>query len=256
MEVILLERVAKLGQMGDVVTVKPGYARNYLLLQGKALTASEANIKHFEAQKAQLEARNLETRKEAEALGDRLGGHLVSGHVDGGGELVSIEDSGDGGALRVDGRRVVGHAGGDEFIPLGPVGLDLGKPFAVGLRRAGMMFPPVEFANDLAEKRPHIRHQAERHRIVAPDLLWIDVHMDEFRRRDREGIPWKPGARRPVIETYPQCQQDIGLAAGMVRLIGAASLDQTEGQRMLYRQRAEPACGSRYRNLQPLGKGE
>ncbi len=74
MQVILMERVAKLGQMGDVVTVKDGFARNYLLPQGKALRASEANIKHFEAQKAQLEARNLETRKEAEQLAEKLDG--------------------------------------------------------------------------------------------------------------------------------------------------------------------------------------
>lgn len=74
MQVILLERVAKLGQMGDVVDVKSGYARNFLLPQGKALTASAANIASFENQKTQLEARNLETRKEAEALGERLNG--------------------------------------------------------------------------------------------------------------------------------------------------------------------------------------
>ncbi len=74
MQVILLERVNKLGQMGDVVNVKDGYARNYLLPQKKALRASEENIKAFEAQKAQLEARNLETRKEAEALAEKLGG--------------------------------------------------------------------------------------------------------------------------------------------------------------------------------------
>ena len=74
MQVILLERVAKLGQMGDVVDVKPGFARNYLLLQGKALTASDANIKAFEGQKAQLEARNLESRNEAQALASRLDG--------------------------------------------------------------------------------------------------------------------------------------------------------------------------------------
>ena len=68
MQVILLERVAKLGQMGEIVTVKDGYARNYLLPQKKALWASEANVKAFESQKSQLEARNLETRKEAEKL--------------------------------------------------------------------------------------------------------------------------------------------------------------------------------------------
>ena len=74
MQVILLERVAKLGQMGDVVSVKDGYARNYLLPQKKALWASEANIKTFESDKAQLEARNLETKKEADALADKLNG--------------------------------------------------------------------------------------------------------------------------------------------------------------------------------------
>ena len=68
MQVILLERVAKLGQMGEVVSVKDGYARNYLLPQGKALWASEANVKKFEEQKSQFEARNLESRKEAENL--------------------------------------------------------------------------------------------------------------------------------------------------------------------------------------------
>ena len=89
MQVILLERVAKLGQMGDVVDVKPGYARNYLLLQGKALTASKANIEAFEGQKAQLEAQNLETRKEAEKVGEKLDGQ----------QFVVIRQASDGGAL-------------------------------------------------------------------------------------------------------------------------------------------------------------
>jgi large subunit ribosomal protein L9 len=74
MQVILMERVAKLGQMGDVVEVKPGFARNFLLPQGKALTASKKNISEFQIQKAQLEARNIETRKEAEDLASRLDG--------------------------------------------------------------------------------------------------------------------------------------------------------------------------------------
>ena len=72
MQVILLERVSKLGQMGDVVDVKPGYARNFLLPQGKAQTASEANITAFEKQKSQLETKNLETKKEADALLEKL----------------------------------------------------------------------------------------------------------------------------------------------------------------------------------------
>ena len=75
MDIILLERIAKLGQMGDVVTVKDGYARNYLLPQGKALRANKANMAHFESQRAQLEARNLERKKEAEAVADKLNGN-------------------------------------------------------------------------------------------------------------------------------------------------------------------------------------
>ena len=60
MQVILLERVAKLGQMGDLVNVKDGFARNYLLPQGKALRANKANLARFESERADLEARNLE----------------------------------------------------------------------------------------------------------------------------------------------------------------------------------------------------
>ncbi|MEM0977292.1 MAG: 50S ribosomal protein L9 [Pseudomonadota bacterium] len=89
MDVILLERVAKLGQMGDVVTVKQGYARNFLLPQGKALRATDANKAQFEAQKAQLEAKNLETKKEAEDMAARLGGQ----------QFVIIRSASDAGAL-------------------------------------------------------------------------------------------------------------------------------------------------------------
>jgi len=74
MEVILLERIAKLGQMGDVVRVKDGFARNYLLPKGKALRASEANRSRFETMKIDLEARNIEQRGEAEKIAERLNG--------------------------------------------------------------------------------------------------------------------------------------------------------------------------------------
>jgi large subunit ribosomal protein L9 len=77
MEVILLERIEKLGQMGDVVKVKSGYMRNYLLPQKKALRATEANKQHFEVQRAQLEAANLEHRAEAEKVGKKLKGLSV-----------------------------------------------------------------------------------------------------------------------------------------------------------------------------------
>ena len=89
MQVILLERIAKLGQMGDVVEVKPGYARNFLLPQGKAKSASEPNIAAFEAEKAKLEAHNLETKKEADALAAKLNGQ----------KLTIIRSASDTGAL-------------------------------------------------------------------------------------------------------------------------------------------------------------
>jgi large subunit ribosomal protein L9 len=89
MEVVLLERVAKLGQMGEVVKVKQGYARNYLLPQGKALRATAANLKRFEGERAQLEARNLEARAEAAKVAAKLDGQ----------SFVVIRSASDGGAL-------------------------------------------------------------------------------------------------------------------------------------------------------------
>ncbi|WP_050522655.1 50S ribosomal protein L9 [Pseudorhodobacter wandonensis] len=89
MKVILLQRVAKLGQMGDVVNVKDGFGRNFLLPQGKALRANDANIKSFEARKVQLEAQNLETKKEAEAIAATLDGQV----------FVIIRSASDAGAL-------------------------------------------------------------------------------------------------------------------------------------------------------------
>ncbi len=74
MEVILLERIATLGQMGDVVRVKDGYARNFLLPQGKALRASEESRKKYEAERHQHEARNLERKSEAEQIATKLAG--------------------------------------------------------------------------------------------------------------------------------------------------------------------------------------
>jgi len=77
MQVVLLERIAKLGQMGDVVTVKDGYARNFLLPQGKALRANKSNLERFESERAQLEARNLEQKSEAESVKAKLDGETV-----------------------------------------------------------------------------------------------------------------------------------------------------------------------------------
>jgi large subunit ribosomal protein L9 len=89
MEVILLERIGRLGQMGDVVNVKDGYARNFLLPRGKALRATDTNRKHFESQRAQLEARDLEAKTEAEAVSGKLNGET----------FIVIRQAGDNGQL-------------------------------------------------------------------------------------------------------------------------------------------------------------
>jgi len=78
MEIILLERVEKLGQMGDVVKVKPGYARNFLLPQGKALRANKLNLEKFETEKTQREADNLSRRSDAETEAGKMEGLAVS----------------------------------------------------------------------------------------------------------------------------------------------------------------------------------
>ncbi|MBT3559028.1 MAG: 50S ribosomal protein L9 [Rhodospirillales bacterium] len=89
MEVILLERIEKLGQMGDVVNVKTGYARNFLLPKKKALRATEANKSHFDGQRAQLEADNLTLKNEAVAVGEKLEGQSV----------ILVRQAGDAGQL-------------------------------------------------------------------------------------------------------------------------------------------------------------
>lgn len=88
-ELILLQRVDKLGQMGDLVHVKPGYARNFLLPQKKAIRANKDNLARFEAQRAQLEAQNIKRRGEAERLAERVGGLAV----------VIIRQAGESGSL-------------------------------------------------------------------------------------------------------------------------------------------------------------
>lgn len=89
MDVILLQRVDKLGQMGEVVRVKPGYARNFLLPQMKAIRATKENLARFEASRAQLEAQNLKRREEAERVAERMAGLSV----------VMIRQAGEGGQL-------------------------------------------------------------------------------------------------------------------------------------------------------------
>ncbi|KAA2214328.1 50S ribosomal protein L9 [Teichococcus oryzae] len=88
-EVILMQRVDKLGQMGELVKVRPGYARNFLLPQGKAIRANKDNLARFERERAQLEAQNLKRREEAERVAERMDGLTV----------VLIRSAGESGGL-------------------------------------------------------------------------------------------------------------------------------------------------------------
>ena len=101
MEVILLERIGKLGQMGDVVRVKDGFARNFLLPRGKALRATTDNKKRFEGMKAELQAKNLEMKGEAGKLGSKLDGktYVVLRQASEGGQLFGSVSSRDIAAL-------------------------------------------------------------------------------------------------------------------------------------------------------------
>lgn len=89
MQVILLERIGRLGQMGDVVTVKDGFARNFLLPHGKALRATKANRERYESERAQLEARNLELKSEAQSVAVKLEGK----------RFIVVRQAGDAGQL-------------------------------------------------------------------------------------------------------------------------------------------------------------
>lgn len=115
MQVILLQRIGRLGQMGDVVTVKDGFARNFLLPQKKALRATKDNLAHFETQRSQLEANNLELKKEAEAVATKLEGQIFkairsagdTGQLYGSVSTRDIADAVTAGGFTVDRRQIV-----------------------------------------------------------------------------------------------------------------------------------------------------
>lgn len=161
MEVILLERVEKLGQMGDVVSVKPGYARNYLLPQKKALRATAENKTYFESQRKQLEADNLQAKQEAESVGTKLDGLTV----------VLIRQAGDAGQLygSVSGRDVadaVTAAG----ITVARSQVHLDKPIkSIGIHNISVQLHPevsVTVSANVARSEEEAETQARTGRAV------------------------------------------------------------------------------------------
>lgn len=169
MDVILLERVAKLGQMGETVKVRPGYARNFLLARGKALRATEANKRHFETQRAQLETRNLERKAEAEKVAEKLNGK----------SFTLIRQSGESGVLygsvsTRDIAETVTKAG----YSVGRDQLTLNSPIkTLGLHTVPVVLHPevsVEVTVNVARSPEEAERQARGESVITRDEMDLD----------------------------------------------------------------------------------
>ena len=167
MEVILLERVAKLGQMGETVKVRDGYARNFLLPHGMALRANEANKKRFEAQRADLEARNLERKSEAESVAEKLAGK----------SFIVVRSAGETGQLygSVAARDVVAILG-DEGFNIGRSQVDLNNPIkTIGIHQVNLALLPdvvvtIEF--NVARSADEAERQSKGEDLTSADAIY------------------------------------------------------------------------------------
>lgn len=164
MQVILLERIEKLGQMGDIVTVKPGYARNYLLPQRKARRATKENLALFEQQRAQLEAENLERKSEAEKVGAKLEGLSI----------VLIRQAGESGQLYGSvNMRDVAEAVTEAGFTVGRGQVVLPNPIkALGLHPVNIRLHPevtVTVTANVARSEAEAERQAETGHMVSAE---------------------------------------------------------------------------------------
>ena len=174
MEVILLERIARLGQMGDVVRVKTGYARNFLLPQGKALRSNAESRKRFEREKTQLEARNLEARTEAQAVAEKLTGQT----------FVVIRQAGETGQLygSVSTRDIAETASTGGFsIERRQVRLDRAIK-SIGLHQVLITLHPeveVPISINVARSADEAERQARGEDLTRPDILLGEEELAE-----------------------------------------------------------------------------
>jgi large subunit ribosomal protein L9 len=160
-ELILLQRVEKLGQMGDLVRVKPGFARNFLLPQKKAIRASKDNVARFETQRAQLEAQNLKRREEAERLAERIG-HL---------SVVIIRQAGESGSLYGSvSTRDIAEAAGTSGVTINRSQVILQHPIkTLGLTEVRVVLHPevsISVTVNVARSPEEAERQARGERVV------------------------------------------------------------------------------------------
>jgi large subunit ribosomal protein L9 len=178
MQVILLERVPKLGQMGEVVKVRDGYARNFLLPQGKALRANDANKKRFDAERATLEARNLERKGEAETVAEALAGK----------SFIVVRSAGETGQLygSVAARDIVDILAAEGFN-IGRNQVDLNTPIkAIGLHPVTLHLHAeveIEVELNVARSAEEAERQAKGESLTSADAIY-GVDEDALRPED------------------------------------------------------------------------
>lgn len=169
MQVILLERISKLGQMGETVKVKDGFARNFLLPQGKALRANETNKKKFEGQRAQLEARNLERKNEAQKIADELDGKT----------FVVVRSAGETGQLYGSvSTRDISDIVTEEGFSVGRNQVELNQPIkTIGLTNVAIALHPeveVTITLNIARSADEAERQARGETLDSAEAIYGD----------------------------------------------------------------------------------
>ncbi|GAA5103822.1 50S ribosomal protein L9 [Bartonella jaculi] len=182
MDIILLERIPRLGQMGDIVSVKDGYARNFLLPQGKALRANEANKKHFEIQRAQLEARNLERKSEAQKVAEKLDGQ----------SFIAVRSAGETGQLYGSvSTRDISEIITNEGFSIGRNQVELNHPIkTIGLHTITLtLHPEVQIAViiNVARSTSEAQRQAEGETLTSAAAIY-DVQKEPFAETQEDSL--------------------------------------------------------------------
>ncbi|EJF87041.1 50S ribosomal protein L9 [Bartonella vinsonii subsp. arupensis OK-94-513] len=180
MDIILLERIPRLGQMGDIVSVKDGYARNFLLPQGKALRANEANKRHFEIQRAQLEARNLERKSEAQKIAEKLDGQ----------SFIAVRSAGETGQLYGSvSTRDISEIITNEGFSIGRNQIELNHPIkTIGLHTITLSLHPevqISVIINVARSASEAQRQAEGETLTSAEAIY-DIQKESLEENQEE----------------------------------------------------------------------
>lgn len=194
-EVILLQRVEKLGQMGELVKVKPGFARNYLLPEKKAIRANKDNLARFEAQRAQLEAQNIKRREEAERIAERVGGLSV----------VVIRQAGESGSLYGSvSSRDIAEASTAAGLSIARNQVILEQPIkTLGLSNVRVVLHPevsIPVVVNVARSQEEAEKQARGESVAAPEEEPVEDIAPEIEAMlDAEAQPAEEAAEQPSV---------------------------------------------------------